>query len=108
MRTKKDERGENYWDIVPELPGQLNVVYSNEGVKRGLHRHQEITETFFITNKSFKFHLDGKEWTVYAGDRIVVKPNMWHGLEALQNNASFMYYQTSKFNEKDEEIKEWL
>src|SRR3990167_4801700 len=54
MRTFKDTRGKCWYDIVPELSGQIDIAVNYPGTIRAFHYHRQRTEWLFAISGDFK------------------------------------------------------
>ncbi len=57
-----------------------------KGAKGGLHTHPHRQITY-VSRGSLLFTLDGETRRVSQGDSILIRPNILHGVEALEDAA---------------------
>ncbi len=107
MRTFKDTRGRSYYDIVPEIDGQVDITHNYSGTIRGFHYHDKKREWMFAVTGNFKFVLTNPKEVVYVsgGEVIEIAPKRWHAYQALTSGI-MMEYADIKFNvEKPDDLK---
>ena len=92
MRTFKDTRGKSWFDIVPEMDGQIDITISYPGTIRAFHCHEIKTEWMFVVAGEFKFVLTDPAETLYLsqGDSVKIVPGRWHGYQALSNKLGII------------------
>jgi hypothetical protein len=61
------------------------------------HIHFTWTETFEIVQGSAKYKLDGKEYTIGAGEQVVMPPNQAHTHPWNNGDQVMIYRQISRF-----------
>ena len=108
MRTFKDTRGRSWFDIVPEMVGQIDITANYPGTIRGFHSHDFKTEWFFAITGNFKLVLTDPDEIIYmsAGDCVRIEPGRWHGYQVLGIEESIMLeYSTHKHNLKNPDDK---
>lgn len=101
MRIFKDTRGKSWFDLVPEMAGQIDITYNYPGTIRGFHCHEYKTEIFFAVTGEFKLVLTNPDEIVYMsqGDALKIAPNRWHGYQVLGDKPAIMFEWSSlKFN----------
>lgn len=103
MRKTEDKRGRSYWDIVGELPGQINVSITHKLERRGFHLHKKKTDHWFCAGGRFLVvlhHPDTDKWDrieMKEGDYLEIKPNIWHAYQNIRpHNSILVYYETNK------------
>lgn len=85
MRTFKDTRGKSWYDIIPDMNGQLDVTINYPGTIRAFHWHAEKIEWMFVASGEVKFVLTDPHEEIFAsqGDMVKIEPGRWHGYQAL-------------------------
>lgn len=102
MRHTKDNRGESFWDIVEELPGQINVSITKPGESRGFHLHQHKKDYWFVATGVIQVVTsnDLEHWQsqiLMNGDYIEIEPENWHAYKNVGGfPAILVYYETEK------------
>lgn len=66
------------------------VVRSRPGPRVPPHSHRSVDEVFFVTEGTFRFHLDGAEIDAPKGTFIHVPAGIVHGFGALGGNAGLV------------------
>ena len=61
----------------------MTEVTFRQGAVGNMHKHPH-EQVSYIHRGSFRFHLDGKEQVLDAGDSVYVGPNLEHGVTALE------------------------
>lgn len=92
MRTFKDTRGKSWFDLLPELAGQIDITVSYPGTIRAFHLHKQKTEWLFAVEGEFKVVLDAPNQVVYLsqGEIIMIEPGRWHGYQVLGGEEGIM------------------
>lgn len=92
MRQFKDTRGKSWFDIVEDLPGQIDITVNYPGTIRAFHRHQRKIEWMFVVQGEFKFHLTNPDEVIYVsqGEKVMIDVNRWHGYQALGEKEGIM------------------
>lgn len=106
MRRTKDDRGQSFWDLFSQLPGQVNISFTVPGQKRGFHMHNHKIDYWRL--------LQGKQMVVLiedyqqptettrilfmeAGDELDIPSGVWHAYQNVGDEVSIMaYYETAK------------
>lgn len=109
MRHTVDERGESYWDLFPDLTGQVNVSVTNPGQKRGFHLHHTKNDHWNVISGKIKVvlaHYDHdlggselvfREHILGPGDSILIPAGTSHAFQTIGKEPSVMvYYETLK------------
>lgn len=112
MRIFRDTRGRSWFDVVPEIPPQVDVTVSYPNTIRAFHCHEHKTEWMFVILGEFKFVLTNPDETVYLsqGDVVTIIPGRWHGYQVLGDRAGIMMeVATHKHNlaNPDDQRKPW-
>lgn len=107
MRKTNDNRGFSYWDLFPDLEGQVNVSRTLKGQKRGFHLHSHKVDHWVVIDGSIlvvlawlSVDLGGSDWqfkriVLKAGDDLTIETGLWHAYQALED-STMIYYETSK------------
>lgn len=98
MRHFKDTRGKSWYDIIPEVDGQIDITVNYPGTIRAFHRHEQKVEWMAVITGEVKFVLTDPDEEFYAsqGDVIRIDPLRWHGYQALQKEAIVLEYSDKK------------
>lgn len=85
MRTFKDTRGRSWFDLVSEIPWQVDMTVSYPGTIRAFHLHKEKIEWLFVARGQFQFILTDPQEEVFLseGEMIAVTPGRWHGYKNI-------------------------
>ena len=111
MNFNEDDRAQRLFDIVEELPGQINVSYvasTAHVVAWHMHPFKQV-DYWCCLKGSFKVGLKddagGMRWE-YLSDKnprvLKIEPGTWHGYKALQPDSIMLYYLTEKWDPMDE------
>lgn len=98
MRTFKDTRGKSWYDIIEEMPGQIDITVNYPGTIRAFHWHDKKIEWMFVIKGEVKFVLTDPQETIFAsqGEMVKIEPHRWHGYQALQQEAIVLEYSDKK------------
>jgi dTDP-4-dehydrorhamnose 3,5-epimerase-like enzyme len=112
MRSFRDTRGKSWYDIVPEMDGQIDITVNYPDTIRAFHWHDQKTEWMFVVTGEVKFVLTDPYEEVFCsqGDVVKIDPKRWHGYQALGNApAIVMEYGNKKHDLKnpDDKREEW-
>ena len=73
--------------VLAENPELMVVVFRfEEGAEGKLHNHVHVQSTY-IESGRFRFHMDGKDYDLSAGDSLVIPSNVTHGCVCLEPGA---------------------
>lgn len=61
-------------------------IFMFKGQTCPMHHHKKKHETFFIVKGKVKMKLNGKEFIMNQGDRLIVEQNAKHEFTALENS----------------------
>lgn len=109
-RVHEDHRRSGKYDLIPNLPGDVNMTRHVPGViPHEFHLHKEQTDYFAVVEGKALFRLvyeDGRpeeKFVVSAGDRktLVIPPGVWHNYLALEP-TTMVFYTSRKFDMNDE------
>ena len=105
----KDHRADRYFDIYPDLDGQITVSIVEPNQISGWHRHQLQFDIFFVAAGELKIAVispDGlvEEAVLGADNRqtIYIPSGHWHCYRSFDSQATLIYYLSRKHNENDE------
>lgn len=120
MRSFKDTRGKSWYDIVPEMEGQIDITVNYPGTIRAFHWHNKKTEWMFVITGEVRFILtdpqkngepvNTQEIFASQGECVRIEPHKWHGYQALgDKEAIVLEYADHKHDLKkpDDERKPW-
>ena len=105
MRHTKDSRGESMWDMVVELPGQINVSITKPLEKRGFHMHEHKVDHWLCVQGDMAVIVandltdvrTSELHTMKAGDLMIIPAGMWHAYQNIgDTNSILVYYETAK------------
>ena len=110
MRVHIDERRAAYCALFDDagLPGDINVFKINKGAITCWHRHQKQTDRFFVVQGSLllqAIYPDGVRDKLLLHSQLSgtkIRPDVWHGYEALEDTILVMYLD-QKYDPSDEE-----
>ena len=73
-----------------ETGGKWSMVdfTANPGMQTTLHRQRKTDETFYVIEGEFKFYVDGKMYTLHAGDMADVPRMTPHAFANLTNKPA--------------------
>ena len=107
-RFHEDERRRGFYDIIPNLSGDMNFTHMQSGVIAGMHMHKKQTDYFSVAKGSVLFRLiaeDGTEERVVLSEHsrktLAIPPGTWHGYRSLEPSI-LLFYLDHKFDETDE------
>jgi dTDP-4-dehydrorhamnose 3,5-epimerase len=106
MRNFKDTRGKSWFDIVPDMDGQVDITVTYPGGIRAFHHHNIKTELFFVVEGDYKLVLSsevtGNEIVYLSqGDDYRIKPGVWHGYQVLGNKPGIIMEWSSHKHDQD-------
>ena len=104
-----DERANRYFDIFPNLEGQVTVSIVTPNTVSGWHRHKIQSDQFFVvkgvltvTTISPKGVVRKVELSASSPCTITILPNYWHGWRSYEDEVTLIYYLSEKHDESDE------
>ncbi|MBP9694921.1 MAG: dTDP-4-dehydrorhamnose 3,5-epimerase family protein [Candidatus Magasanikbacteria bacterium] len=108
-RFHEDDRRRGFYDIIPGLPGDMNITHMPPGVIAGLHMHKKHSDYFAVAKGSVLFRLvyeDGRPeekivLSEYSRQTLEIPPGVWHGYKSLEASI-LVFYTNEKFNPDDE------
>ncbi len=108
-RFHEDARRRGFYDIVPNLPGDMNVSHMNPGVICGMHMHRKQTDYFMVAKGSILIRLvydDGRPeekfvLSEHTHATVIIPPGVWHGYKSLEPSV-VVFYIDHPFNAEDE------
>jgi dTDP-4-dehydrorhamnose 3,5-epimerase len=109
QRFHEDYRRRGFYDVIPQLLGDMNVTHMNAGVISGMHMHKRQTDYFVVAKGSIMVRL------IYEDERppekfvlsehshrtLIIPPHVWHGYKALEASV-LVFYIDRKFSQDDE------
>jgi len=114
-----DDRASRFFDLYPELSGQVTVSVIEKFQFSGWHKHKLQYDQFFVADGKIKVGVispDGEvSENILSADNprtIFIPANYWHCYHAMDEKAVLIYYLSRKHDEVDElratieEIKE--
>ncbi len=109
-RRHEDNRRKGSYDIVPNLPGDMNFTVHPKGViPEELHLHKKQTDYFTVAQGKVMFLLVDKKgkaekFILSSADHktLIISPGTWHGYTALEDNTIMVFYISHKFDTSDE------
>jgi len=101
----KDTRGRSWFNVFPEMEGQLNFSILYPNTIKAFHRHQNQEDWVLCVYGDIKVVTSGddtKEHFLTQGDTLRIPKNTWHGFQALaEREAGMIYYCTKKYDPKE-------
>jgi len=67
----------------------FNIVFRKRALYKGSsigYHLQEKDEIYYIVSGKGEMTINGKSFTVSAGDAVLTRPGNWHGLKPLNNS----------------------
>lgn len=105
----RDHRADRYFDIYPELHGQITVSVVEPHQFSGWHKHKLQYDIFFVASGELKISIispDGVVEEVFfdASNRqsVFIPPLHWHCYKSFGSQATLIYYLSRKHDEDDE------
>ena len=105
----KDHRADRYFDIYPELEGQVTVSIVEPNQFSGWHSHKLQYDIFFVASGELKIGIispDGvvEEVVLDANNRssITIPSEYWHCYKSFDSAATLIYFLSRKHDETDE------
>jgi len=109
VESFSDHRASRYFDLFPELPGQITTSVIEKNQFSGWHKHQLQYDQFFVTQGKIKVGIITPEGKVLeeilTSNRprtIFIPPGYWHCYHSMDERAILIYYLSRKHNEDDE------
>lgn len=104
----EDARRRAFYNLVPDLAGQLSFNDIPNGVIIGLHMHKQQVDYFAVAKGRMMFRLvteDGREEKIILSPcsrkTLIIRPGIWHGYKSLEPSI-LVSYVTEKYNPADE------
>lgn len=104
----EDERRRAYYNLVPDLPGQMCMTDMPEGTIAGMHMHKKQTDYFTVARGRVLFRLvtEGEEeervvLSPASRRTLIIKPGIWHGYKSLEPSI-LVFYVDHKYDPADE------
>lgn len=109
IESFKDQRATRFFDLFPELPGQITVSVIRPQQFSGWHKHVRQTDHFFVAEGTIKVGIitPASEMIVELlsseyPETITIPPGHWHAWKSLGEKAILVYYLSQKHDEADE------
>ncbi len=105
MRINKDTRGKSFYDIIPEIKGQIDITLNYPGTIRAFHKHLIHTEYIFVIEGELKVRLTHPDEILYlsSGEMVKIIPSRWHGYQVLGDQPCYtLYYESEKWTPEDD------
>jgi len=104
-----DKRASRFFDLFPELSGQITVSIINAQQFSGWHKHKKQYDQFFVADGEIKIAIISPAGKVSeeilnsAEPRtILIPPDHWHCYHSISETATLIYYLSRKHDESDE------
>ena len=105
----KDHRAIRYFDVFPELSGQVSISVIMPHQYSGWHKHDRQTDQFFVAKGTIKVGIITptgviieEVLTAEHPHTIVISPSHWHAWKSLEEETILVYYLSHKHDEADE------
>jgi unsaturated pyranuronate lyase len=86
---EKEQLNPKFWrKLVTGEKAMLAQIFIGKGFVVPEHHH-ESEQISYIVSGALKFHLDGKEIVVRAGEVLLIPSNVPHSAEALEDTLDF-------------------
>jgi len=109
IESFKDQRATRFFDLFPELPGQITVSVIMPRQFSGWHKHKHQTDQFFVAEGVIKVgiitpagELIEELLAAEHPETITIPPDHWHAYKSLGEKAFLVYYLSKKHDESDE------
>ena len=107
--TFVDERASRYFDLFPEMSGQITVSIIEKHQFSGWHKHHLQYDQFFVARGKIKVAIitptgDVKEEYLSEDNpkTILIPPDHWHCWRSDDETSFLIYYLSRKHDEYDE------
>jgi len=105
----KDHRAERFFDIYPDIDGQITVSIVEPNQFSGWHKHALQYDIFFVAAGTLKIGIispDGEVSEVILDSKcpetVFIPTGYWHCYKSGESSATLVYYLSKKHNEDDE------
>lgn len=105
----RDHRADRYFDIYPDLDGQVTVSVVEPRQLSGWHSHKLQYDIFFVASGELKIGIispDGVVEEVFfdVSNRtsVFIPSGHWHCYKSFDSQATLIYYLSRKHDEDDE------
>jgi dTDP-4-dehydrorhamnose 3,5-epimerase-like enzyme len=104
-----DNRALRYFDIFPEMTGQVTISIVAPNAISGWHRHQHQTDQFFVARGMLRvtsISPGGDVVQVVLNSKnpstCTILPEHWHGWRSYNEEVVLCYFLSRKHDEEDE------
>jgi len=104
-----DNRAIRYFDIFPEIKGQVTISVIAPNSVSGWHKHKLQADYFFVAKGRLTLKAITPGGVVTEADltsespvTCVILPEYWHGWRAYDEEVVLCYFLTRKHDENDE------
>ena len=105
----RDHRASRFFDIYPDIDGQITVSIVEPNQFSGWHRHALQYDIFFVASGTLKIGMispDGDVTEVVLDsvnpETVFIPTGYWHCYKSGDYPATLVYYLSKKHNEEDE------
>lgn len=109
IESFKDRRAIRFFDLFPELSGQITVSVIMPQEFSGWHKHLRQTDQFFVAKGAIKVGIITPTGEIIEEllsaehpQTVAIPPNHWHAWRSLEEKAFLVYYLSQKHDESDE------
>jgi dTDP-4-dehydrorhamnose 3,5-epimerase-like enzyme len=109
IESFEDQRAARYFDLFPELPGQVTVSVIMPHQFSGWHKHQHQTDQFFVAEGVIKVGIITPAGEMIEEllssehpETITIPPGHWHAWKSLAEKVFLVYHLSQKHDESDE------
>lgn len=105
----KDHRADRFFNIYPDIDGQITVSIVEPDQFSGWHRHELQYDIFFVASGALKVGIiapDGEVTEVLLDSKtpetVLIPTGYWHCYKSGEHPTTLLYYLSKKHDEKDE------
>jgi len=109
IESFSDNRAVRYFDLFPELSGQITISKIFPHQFSGWHKHNNQTDHFFVAEGSLKVAIISPKGEIMEElltsenpKTIVVQPSHWHAWKSSRDKVILIYHLNQKHDESDE------
>lgn len=109
VESFKDNRASRFFDLYPELSGQITTSVIEPNQFSGWHKHSLQYDQFFVADGRIKIAVINPEGKVseyiLSSDEpktVYIPPEHWHCYHSFDERAFLIYYLSEKHDESDE------
>lgn len=109
IETYKDDRASRFFDLFPELSGQITVSIVKPNQFSGWHKHVLQYDKFFVAQGQLKVGIITPEGKVteelLSADEpqtLHIPPHYWHCYHSMKEMTVLIYFLSRKHDETDE------